>query len=259
MTENKIQNERKLHSSIVQLVNELDKWYKKCVANVNDENAVHNYRVAIKKLTSLQEIDCKKRLNIFDEVIFKKHQTLFDSFGKLREWELFEGRYKKYLGKGALNESKNLNKYIDKKKKQAEAAVKSSINSLGNLKQSLVLHKLIERDYRVFEDCLDEMTEQNTTLMWNAAEDNKQWHPLRKHLKKCIYLCGLLGMPYRNDLIALEYLLGKWHDAGVQAKKAERYLKKHNDPAADVLMEKLKRRRRKLAQKVEEHLNAVTV
>lgn len=249
-------NDKKLQDNIATLAKNVVERYAKCIKNINDEEAIHNYRIAIKKTSCAREIDAIMGLDIFNDKVVKKHQSMFTSFGELRTLELVEDRYSRYLHNGSIKmtPSKQFIEYIDKKKKRAINSIEKTNDKANELLKMKILQKTIGQNYKPFCDCYEQIMLQAKLLLSKAADDYKQWHPLRKHLKKCIYMAELLSKKPRTDLVELQELLGKWHDAREETKRVDKYLYKHHDQSVEAFKKKLIEKRKKIKKQIKEML-----
>ncbi len=246
-----------LQANVIKLSKDVAHCYVKCIKNVKDKKATHAYRVAVKKLACVHEMDEMMELKIFNEKIFKEYKQMFKLLGELREWNLLEERYAEFAKQLT---SIHLIVYFHKKEGKAIKEIKKGADKAGDLHRFSLVNKasIAQLDFKPFHDYYLQRMQQTIQLLVDAAIKNKRWHRLRKQLKRCIYLAGIISKEPHKTFVDLQNLLGKWHDAQVQLQRIERYLNKHNDKSVIAFQKELIRRRKKFTKKVEDYLTTVT-
>jgi CHAD domain-containing protein len=246
-----------IQANIITLSKDVALCYKKCIKNVKDKKATHIYRVAIKKIACVQEMDEMMELKIFNDNTFKEYRHMFKLLGELREWNLLEERYAAFAKQQA---SMRLIVYFHKKEGNAIKEIKKGADKAGDLSRFILANKaaIAQLEYKSFHDYYLQRMQQTIQLLVDAAIKNKKWHRLRKQLKRCIYLAEIISKEPHKAFVELQNLLGKWHDAHVQLECIVRYLKKHDDPPVIAFKKELVRRRKKFTKKVETYLTTVT-
>jgi len=246
-----------LQSNVIRLAKDVVQCYVKCIKNVKDKKATHIYRVAIKRIACVQEMDEMMGLKIFNDKIFKEYRHMFKLLGELRELNLLEERYADFAKQ---NISLHLIVYLHKKEGKAIKEIRRGADKAGDLGRFVLASKatVARLEYKPFHDYYLQRMQQTIQLLVDAAVKNKKWHRLRKQLKLCIYLAEIISKEPHKAFVELQNLLGKWHDAHVQLEFIERYLKKHDDPSVVAFQKELIRRRKKLTKKIEDYLTAVT-
>jgi CHAD domain-containing protein len=246
-----------LQANIIRLAKDVAQCYTRCIKNVKDKKATHVFRVSLKKIVCVQQIDEMMELKIFNDKTFKEYRHMFKLLGELREWNLLEERYTAFAKQQA---SMNLIVYFHKKEGKAIKEIKKGADKARDLQRFILANKaaIAQLDYKPFHDYYLQRMQQTIQLLVDAAVKNKRWHRLRKQLKRCIYLAEIISKEPHKAFVELQHLLGKWHDAHMQLVRIERYLNTHNDPSVIAFQKELIRRRKKFTKKVEEYLTTVT-
>lgn len=250
-------NDLLLRANIIGIVKEATRHGAKCVKGVNDEKTIHHYRLAVKKMSCIEEMDAMMELSIFNRKVIEKYKALFDVLGVLRDWNLLEDRY---IGYAKMNVSGQFVTYLHKKETKALAGIKKQAIKTGNLQQQTLINKVLVRklDYKPFHDYYLQRMQQTVELLVTAAIENKNWHRLRKQLKRCTFLAQIIGKEPHKAFVELQKLLGKWHDAHVQLLFVQKYMDKHDDTLMKGFRKELKKRRKILTKQVEAYLTTVT-
>lgn len=190
---------------------------KQFVANA-DEEAMHQFRVNMKKLRAVFRVMHKIMPNkSFEKKYKKRFKLLFADGGQIRQLQLITSELKKNKLEALLQQSSSLKKlpqlelFFRDNSKKYKRFLSSYKKDLSRLAMHLNESKLSNYTSALKQTILQVKT--------NIVSD--EWHHLRKQIKQLLYSSNLLQPASRLKVItvsevkkfdALQETIGAWHD-----------------------------------------------
>lgn len=217
------------------------------VRNESGFDAIHDMRVAIKRLRAVIILAEKIQTGLSDEQTERELRQLFRLSGKMRDAQVQQAllrgyensmgtifnHYATYLQNHERKAVKKFNEYIHLKSEAdfidaMELMIPDLILKSDNTLIKSALHKLLEELFTKVES------------LKTDQQHDEHLHEIRRKLKQCNYLLSVFDtqdeeFPRMNKLLKklekANELLGKWHDHTIAIVYLSRYLK--NKPTGD--------------------------
>lgn len=217
-----------------------------------DENAIHDMRVAIKKLKALflfLEHLSEHQFNSSKNYLF--YRRVFKSSGKIRDVQIQE--------QIIYSEIKGLNincsiyiahlkqKEEDAKRKFRSICKKTESNSQCKVHNRVL--KIVDRlegldiKRKGFDYLLNKLN--YIDFLSKKAVNSEKWHEIRTHIKQALYIIDLLNLFFEPDELLLSLhkklkkfgeRLGKWHDYDITYEQLRKFINENilNQESADM-------------------------
>ncbi len=224
---------------------ELEKHFPKA-RDEHDEDAIHDMRVAIKRLRALfllleylSEHSFSSRKN------YKFFKKMFKPSGKIRDIQL----QKKIIKEAGQKIGISFDEYLDHLTTKQEQSEENFINEMYNLELEKIgkIEKRVNKTVKKLSGM--NIKKKAFTYLENKfgyivflskkPADNEKWHEIRTHVKQALYITELMITFFEPDeklkglkkqLKNFGTTLGDWHDYDVAHENLKAYIHNNNIP-----------------------------
>lgn len=224
---------------------ELEKHFPKA-RDEHDEDAIHDMRVAIKRLRALflllediSEHSFSSRKN------YKFFKKMFKPSGKIRDLQLQQ----KIIKEAGQKIGISFDNYLSHLANKQEKAEENFINEMNNLELEKIekIEKRVNKTVKklsgmnIKKKAFTYLENQFGYIVFLSKKpaDNEKWHEIRTHVKQTLYITELMITFFEPDeklkglkkqLKKFGTTLGDWHDYDVAHENLKTYIQNNNIP-----------------------------